>query len=87
MSDEATNLIEQAEKLDGCRWDDPKNPNALYALFGAVAREMGRNPHAPRDDVAAGMLLANGGTPRNSMLAALLDAGMSPDDIAALFGK
>jgi len=49
---ESSNLIEQAEALAGCRWDDPDNPNAMHALMGAMARALGTNPHGPRDDVA-----------------------------------
>jgi hypothetical protein len=82
----ADDLITRAEALAGCRWDDPTNPNALYAIMGALAREMGRNPHGPKDDVVAGMLLM--AEPKdNSGLAMALAMGLSPDDIAALFGK
>jgi len=53
-----TNLIEQIEDATGTRWDDPDNPAALYSLLGAVAREMGKNPHGPRDDYAVGLSIA-----------------------------
>jgi hypothetical protein len=92
-NNEAGDLIEQAEALAGCRWDDPSGLG-IAALFGAVAREMGRNPHGPKDDIAAGILLqhqmsARGRAERasNEMLAALLTMGLGPDDIAALSGS
>jgi phosphatidylserine synthase len=94
MSD---NLIEQAEELAGCRWDDPDNPNALYALIGAVAREMGQNPHGRADDVAAGMLISkqiademDGTAARkraaDEMMAQMLLGGVSPDTLWDLLG-
>ena len=89
---EADDLITQAEELAGCRWDDPSGVG-IAALFGAVAREMGRNPHPPKDDVAAGLLIqhqisARGKAERASaeMLAALLAGGVDPADLAALLG-
>ena len=53
----ASDLIERAEREAGARWDDPNNPNALNILLGALAREMGKNPHGERDDMAAGMVI------------------------------
>ncbi len=67
--DDASDLIEEAEREAGCRWDDPNNPNGLAAVIGAVAREMGKARMGPmaqhprtmldtsRDDVALGRLL------------------------------
>ena len=94
---EPSNLIEQAEALAGCRWDDPDNPNAMHALMGAMARALGTNPHGPRDDVAVGALLAHQMSPRGraqakakaeaeQMLGDLLAMGLSPDAIAAFLG-
>jgi len=87
------NLIEQAEALAGCRWDDPDNPNAMHALMGAMARALGTNPHGPRDDVAVGALLAHQMSPRgrartesDQMLGYLLAMGLSPDAIATFIG-
>lgn len=93
----ADNFIERAEQLAGCRWDDADNPNALYALLGAVAREMGQNPHGPRDDVAAGMLISKqiademDGTAAQKrasaeMMCQMLLAGISPDTLRGLMG-
>ena len=53
----ASDLIERAEREAGACWDDPDNPNAINILLGALAREMGRNPHGERDDLAAGMVI------------------------------
>ena len=86
----ASDLIEQAEALAGCRWDDP-NGLGIAALFGAVAREMGRNPHLPKDDIAVGLLLREQATEgyrhaqaSKQMMAVLLAGGLGPDDLAAL---
>ena len=90
MTDKASDPIEQAEALAGCRWDDP-NGQGIAALLGAVAREMGRNPHLPKDDIAAGLLLREQATEgyqhaqeRKQVTAALLAGGLGPDDLAAL---
>lgn len=86
MSDEASRLIEEAERLAGCRFDDPNNPNALYAIVGALGRAMGKNPHQSRDDIAAGMLLTAPKREGNSALGLLMAMGLGPDEIAALLG-
>jgi len=87
---EASRLIEQAESLAGCRWDDPNSMNAMYALMGARARAKGTSCHAPRDDVEAGMFIANQ-NPRGSakaeakeMFDYLIANGLSVDEIYAL---
>ena len=92
MSDEATRLIEEAERIGGARWDDETNPNGMFALLGALARAMGNNPHAPKDDVAAGMLLAHRMTPAaqrkrqaDALLAEMLVAGLDPETLRDLF--
>jgi len=84
----ATNLIERAEREAGCRWDDPNNPNAMVILMGAMAREMKQSNHAKKDDVVAGLLIMAGNQERerNENLATLLMAGLSPDDIKSIMG-
>lgn len=93
MSD-ASDLIERAEREAGCRIDDPDNHGALFILMGAMARALGTNPHGPRDDYAAGALLAHQMSERGrqeqaskEMMAALLTGGISPDDLGALMGR
>lgn len=93
MSNEANDLIERAEALAGCRWDD-ESGLGLAAILGAVARAAGKNPHPHRDDIAAGMLIREQMTERyqreqasKEMMATLLSAGVSPDDLGALLGK
>ena len=89
----ASELIAKAEREASSRWDDPNNPNALAMIFGAVARELGTNPHNERDDLAAGIVLmdeiAHGEDrkQRDALLVFLLQARLSPDDIAGLRGE
>lgn len=75
----ASDLIESAERLAGCRFDDPQNGStALAALAGALARETGTNTHHPEDDVAAGYVLLNQRPktePEMAVLAALIFGG------------
>lgn len=85
-------MIERIERETGQRWDDPRG-TALSGLFGAVARAMGENPHGPKDDVAAGLLLQHQMTPEyareqavRQMMADMLAGGMAPADLAALLG-
>jgi hypothetical protein len=82
----ASDLIERAEREVGVdSWDDPKNPGAIRILLGAVAREMGVNPHKEREDYAVGILLAeeieNGAENRrrDEAMIALLMLGVPPD--------
>lgn len=103
---EADDLITRAEEIAGCRWDDPNNSNGLAAVFGAIAREMGKAGMGPmaqhprsmlstdRDDVALGVLIQHEMSPEgqrkreaDEMMIAMLRAGLSPDDLGALFGK
>ena len=94
---EASNLIERMERETGQRIDDNDGDNfALAGLFGAVARMMGKTPpsYTERDDVAAGVLLRHRMSPEyqrqreaDDMLAALLVAGLSPDDIKGMAAK
>lgn len=87
----ASDLIERAEREGGGRWDDP-NGNALTILLGALAREMGKSNFRPRDDYAVGLLIAdeiaNGDARRQAddAILAMLNLGLSPDDIRALNG-
>lgn len=87
----ASDLIERAEREGGGRFDDP-NSNALTILLGALAREMGKSNFGPRDDYAVGLLIAdeiaNGDARRqaDSAILAMLNLGLSPDDIRALNG-
>lgn len=90
----ASDLIEQMERETGQRVDDNNGDNfAVAGLFGALARALGQSPrsYAERDDVAAGIVIRHQMSPRgqaerehSAMLARLLGAGMSPDDIREL---
>lgn len=82
----AANLIEEAEREAGCRWDDPNNPAALWALIGAVARTMGVSKFGPEDDFVVGALLSQP-KPDNSGIEAfakLISMGVDPEDARAL---
>ncbi len=90
----AEELIERAEREAGCRWDDPNNPNAMAALFGMMGRALGINPHRPHDDVVAGRLMMHQMSDEGrrqeaarQMMADMLLAGFSPDDLADLMGR
>ena len=93
----ASDLIKRLERETGQRVDDNDGDNlAMAGLFGAVSRLMGQSPtsYRERDDVAAGLFIRHQMSPAGQReqadreaLAAILRAGMSPDDIAALSGK
>jgi hypothetical protein len=89
----ASQLISRMERETGQRVDDPGS-NALAGLFGAMARMMGKTNYPPQDDVVAGLLILHQMTPEyqndqrsKEMITGMLTAGMSPDDIRAMFGK
>ncbi len=96
---EASDLIERMERETGQRIDDNDGDNnAMAGLFGAMARMMGKTAHTnyandPKMDVPVGMYLKATNTPEhkareqsNAMLANMLCAGVSPDDLKALLG-
>ncbi len=88
-------LIERLEKECGCRIDDNDGDNlAMAGLFGAIARMMGKTPpmYKPRDDVAAGLLIRHQMSSeyaqekrQEELIAQMLMAGFSPDDLKELF--
>ena len=90
----ASDLIERLEAETGQRVDDNDGDNlAMAGLFGAVSRALGQSPpsYRERDDVAAGLLIRHQMTPEyrreresKRMLAELLAAGLSPDEINVL---
>lgn len=92
----ANDLIERMEKETGQRIDDNDGDNnAMAGLFGAVSRIMGQSPPTYRecDDVVAGLLIKHQMSEEGQcekgdreMLAGLMTAGMSPDDVKALLG-
>ena len=94
---EASDLIERLERETGRRIDANDGDNlAMAGLFGAISRVMGKSPatYTERDDVAAGLLIRHQMTPEykreqesKAMLANLLRAGLSPDDLGSLLGK
>jgi len=91
---EANDLIERLEKETGQRIDANNGDNlAMAGLFGAMSRLLGQSPPSYKacDDVPAGVLIQHHMTPEycqeqedKEILAKMLMAGMSPDDIAAL---
>lgn len=89
-TDESSNLIERVEQEAGCRWDDPNNPAAMAIIVGAIGRAMGKHNFEERDDFAVGVLIMdeiqNGEkkAAADKMLLALLQAGLSPDNITGL---
>lgn len=91
----ASDLIEQMERETGQRVDSNGGDNmAMAGLFGLVARAMGKSRHDPRDDVAAGVVIRHQISPEGQaelaaeqLMAEMLAGGVSPDDLAALFGK
>ena len=92
----ASDLIERLEAETGQRVDDNDGDNlAMAGLFGAVSRALGQSPpsYRERDDVAAGLLIRHQMTPEyqreqesKRMMAALLAAGLSLDEVKALVG-
>ncbi len=98
MSSLATQIIERAEREAGQRVDaNGGDNNAIAALFGALAREVGTSSHRQHDDFVAGVLIQHRMSPayaieqRNdnmlaNMLANMLVNGMSPEDLAAIAG-
>ncbi len=95
MSTSASDLVERMERETGQRIDDNDGGNlAMAGLFGAVSRMMGKSPpsYRKRDDVVAGLLLREQMTPEyqrrqegQAPIADMLRAGMSPDDVGAIF--
>ena len=96
---ESNDLIERMERETGQRIDDNDgNNNAMAGCIGAIARLMGKTAHTnyaddPNMDVPVGMYLKATSTPEykarersNEMLASMLVAGVSPDDLKALMG-
>jgi hypothetical protein len=85
----ASDLIERAEEEGVARCDDPSS-NTVAILMGALSRELGQHKFGERDDLAVGLLIqdeiANGEQRRQekALLASLLSAGLSPDDIQKL---
>lgn len=85
----ASELIDRMEQETGQRIDDNGGDNsAMLGLLGAVAREMDISKHASRDDVAAGVLLAN---PESELqrigkrlYTSILAGGVSPEDLQSL---
>ena len=92
----ASDLIERLETETGQRIDDNDGDNtAMAGLLGAMSRLLGQSPpsYRERDDVAAGILIKHQMSPEGQreqqdrkMLAEMLTAGMSPDDVKALLG-
>ena len=92
----ANDLIERMEQETGQRIDDNGGDNnAMAGLLGAMARHMGKLPstYTERDDVVTGLLIKHQMSPEGEreqagkeMLANMLTAGMSPDDLKALLG-
>jgi hypothetical protein len=93
MSD-ASELIEQMEKETGQRIDDNEGENlAMAGLIGVLARALGKSPHRPKDDIAAGVMISYQMTPAyrakkeaDELMASLLASGISPDEIKNLYG-
>jgi len=82
----ASDLINRMEAECHCRIDDDDGDNfAMMALFGAMARELGKSSHSPQDDVAAGVVITHQMTPeyaeeqaRAELMAKMLAAGLPP---------
>jgi hypothetical protein len=90
MMSTASDLIERMERETGQRVDDDGSM-AMAGLFGALARAMGQSSHRERDDVAAGVVIRHQMTPEyqqeqegKTLLATMLSAGLSPDDVKSL---
>lgn len=87
--DEATKLIERAEKESGCLFDENgMNNMAMCTILGAISRKMGISPKSydQRQDMAAGIEIRHKMTPENierersmNMFAHLISGGMDPD--------
>ncbi len=89
VDESADELITRIERETGCRVDSNDYNNlAVAGLMGAMARALGKNPHSPKDDVAAGILIRHQMSPEGQAqreseqaLASLLTMGFSPDDL------
>jgi len=94
---QSSDLIERLEQETGQRIDDNDGDNfAMAGLIGAMARMMNQSPscYTERDDVSTGMLIRNSLSPEyqrkksaQALMAELLIAGVSPDDIQSLTGR
>ena len=92
----ASDLIQRLEDETGHRVDENGFDNPTMAgLFGALMRQMGKTPssYTERDDVAVGLLVRHQMTSEyqreqqsKRMMAELLMAGISPDDVVAIVG-
>lgn len=88
----AEEMILRLEKECHCRVDSNSFDNPVVAgLLGAAARALGQSHHRSEDDVVAGTLIkfnlsAEGRRKREAdrMIADLLAAGVSPDDLRDL---
>lgn len=85
----ASDLIERLERETGQRIDNNDGNNfAMAGLIGALFRSMNKTSYEARDDVAVGIMIRHKHSPEyrmkrevDDMLADLMIAGMSPDDI------